>query len=81
MRILTLYKPTTLRPTLFFLRTYHSAEHSGGGLMGIDSFSAQPSSKKIDPPFPLEPNISNPRTVTPPLLLYNLIQKNRLFNT
>jgi hypothetical protein len=64
----TLYnKPLIFRPTLLLLRTYHSAEHSGGGLMGIDNLSAQPPTKRtiVDPPLNhLESShINNPRSV------------------
>lgn len=64
----TLYnKPLLFRPTLLLLRTYHSADHSGGGLMGIDNFSAQPPTKRttVDPPLNhLESShITNPRSV------------------
>ncbi|KAI9245746.1 P-loop containing nucleoside triphosphate hydrolase protein [Sporodiniella umbellata] len=45
------------------VRSYHSAEHSGGGLMGIDSFSAQTPKKMNTTTLTLEPQISNPRMI------------------
>ncbi|KAG1145543.1 hypothetical protein G6F37_006848 [Rhizopus arrhizus] len=76
----TLYnKPLIFRPTPLLLRTYHSAEHSGGGLMGIDNLSAQPPTKRtiVDPPLNhLESShINNPRSIVQHLNEYVIGQE------
>ncbi|KAG1146323.1 hypothetical protein G6F37_004890 [Rhizopus arrhizus] len=80
MRILTLYKPTAsvFRPTLLLFRAYHSAEHSGGGLMGIDNFSVQPpNSKGLDHPLNHldSSHINNPRSIVQHLNEYVIGQE------
>lgn len=65
MRLLTLYKPKLLRPTFLILRSYHSAEYNGGGLIGLDNIPVNPPKGPDHPLSHLEStHITNPRTVS-----------------
>lgn len=75
MRLFSIYAPVLkvtqvtsvyIRPTIL-LRSYHSAEYSGGGLMGRDNFTTPISTPPIKPEDPFAhlelAQLTDPRSV------------------